>query len=860
MQNNPCDHKHITDLRKSNQLDEALTIAQNCYAKHPNDQYLQSAYGWVLYFKIKQTIDKLAHASYRDKPALYQQIGSYFKPYYDFKDTYKPDLLNSQLIGLLCKIPEWRYFLSVARWFGVECFRAEDMQNRKTPDGIEYDSLYLQFHHALADAISGNIEFIEPDLVTWALDQVHVALKQFPNHLWINQKLTKYYLNQKQLDKALAHIKPLIKRKSNEFWVWSLLGDIYLELDSQHSLTCYYHAINLCKKDEFSLSVRQSLALLLAKLQDYPAATYQINQILRIRQAHNYNSNDELKALIAQPWYQDLKNDTNLPSDKKVDRLAHALIQTLNTRPVKTRLAVIDHQNTQKHLAFALLAGADESVTLLHDKFPSLAQMPVYSVIEVDFKEGDKEPFAIRPSLVNQIDGVFMPFTGVVKAVTNQNYAFLNNQSKKRVFIPPEMLNKLAHHAPDTKVTVMAVMSKDKNDKKGWKAVREVMSTELPTHHIVLISEYPMTTLGPLLDPKIEAKSATLIASKQQRNKAQSLASTLKKHQIHCDILTLDDPFDQDKITLNLQSLKSRFSAGACVNITGGTKPMSFAANEVFDSAQFKRYYVHFNDSIIWLDKQREAHPISDTIRLPDYIESLGYQLVGRSAHPMADDSLQWISLLLKKSLHESLQTCLLHAQGVKADDQGLIKLKQGQSQLAELNTLCELLNQAKLVRLIDDHIYLPNSQVHKLLQGEWLEQWIAYQLRQIQANDSQLQDIQLGLKISDPEHVYGDPNNPNNVMPIYNELDVSCLYNNSLVIIECKTGKEFPGAKAQEAINLLNTLNAKLGGVKGKAVIISLYPLTPQNTALAASLGIQIIQGSDAILKAREPLATLLG
>jgi hypothetical protein len=188
-----------------------------------------------------------------------------------------------------------------------------------------------------------------------------------------------------------------------------------------------------------------------------------------------------------------------------------------------------------------------------------------------------------------------------------------------------------------------------------------------------------------------------------------------------------------------------------------------------------------------------------------------------------------------------------------------MIKLKKGQSQLSDVEQICELLAHAKLVKLVDDQIYLPNSQTLKLLQGEWLEQWIAYQLRKIQTKDSQLQDIQLGLKVANPEHVYSDQNNPNNVMSVMNELDVSCLYNNSLLIIECKTGKEFSGAVAQNAINKLNTLKEQLGGVKGKAAIVSLYPLSAQNNAHAASLGIAVIQGKEALLNAIEPLSALL-
>jgi len=740
--------QEITELRKSGHLKEALEKAQKAYLEHPESVFLQQAYGWVLYQLIKNTLQDLDASKYSERADLYKQLENYFRPLFHFSILRKPELLNSRLIALLSKIPQWGRFLSVARWFGTESFLKEDFNDREIEDNGKkrrVDSLYLRFHLAIAKSITGNLSYIKRENVEWALAVTSKALEQHRDHPWINQQLAIYHLNTQNPNQALAHLKPLMKRKSRDFWVWHLIGQLFQQLGKfEDAETCFSFAIQTCRKDSMSLSVRMDLVALLAFQNKPQEASAQLNQLISIRKREGYRLNDEIQALLNQPWYES---------------------NTLETKALNP-------------------------------------------------KELEKKAFSLREKILQ-----------------------ISTPEKK-----------------ETKVTV----SPEQTIQRASMATT-CESHSVSAHHIVLISEAPMTTLGPLLDPSIQAKTVTLVASRFLIEKTKPLIATLQQHGIQAEALEIEDAFNQTAIEQSLLTLKNKYKNGASVNITGGSKPMSFVANEVFEDPKFKRYYVRFDDHLIWLDNQFKEHPISDTITLKNYIQAHGYKVTGQSSYSLPNEAIAWINILLNKPLHENLQNLLQNLQGVKADPLGRLKLAGPPSQDPQTQQLIELLLHAELMTKEADEMYIVHQQAFKLLQGGWLEQWTAFQLREIQRENPVLQDIELGIKITNPAHVFDDPNNPNNIQTLSNEMDVSALYNNSLLIVECKTGKEFRGETVLATLNKLATINRQIGGLKGQALLITLHPLSAHLKAQADLLNIQVFEGKESILGIKTSLQSML-
>lgn len=857
MHNQTCPIATIRALKKQKSYTEALQLCRQHHEycmQSAQVQFYQNEYGWVIYYNLKEALTGIENKNYRDQQLTYRKIEAIFKPYFDLRLLIKPDLINSVMLSLFTKLHAWEHLLPTLAWFMQQnIWQKTDKEPYKTANGGQIEPLYNRIHLTIAKALNiAHMHNLNPRHAEWAYDQVLSFLKEQPDNLWVNHQLVKYYLQQHQADKALSHIEPLLKAKDKQFWVWSLLGEIYESIDPQQAIANYYHSISLNKDEGFIQNVRLSLAQLLASQQAYEAATYQINQVIKTKQERDYKFKDDLIALINQPWYQELKHRDDLPQDQNYTAQARQLKSILDSRPIISKLGYIDHHNKEKSLSYILFADGSAS-GILHQKIPAIKELPVNQIVEVDFKEGDQFPFAARATLATEIPSFLLEFTGKIEHIDDKNFAFLITSSKKRIFLPPNLYEQTRHLDTNNSITVKAANNRDKHGKTRWKALEIINTGGLPTHHIVLMAAAPMVTIGPLIDPQIAAKSATLVCSKEQTNIAQQIVKTLKAYKVHATISIVDDPFDKEFLLDYFEKLKNKENKAACINITGGTKMMSLVCPTVFSDARYQPYYVEFSDHITWLTSSEPKHPISDTISLKGYLNSHGYQITGNSAHPLPEDSLSWIKLMLEKDLHLKLSSIQPEIQSTSENKLNGLKLSLNQAQTEDLAELIQLLIYAKLLYLKDDDYYLTSEHAKQLLLGEWLEQWTYAQLKQLQKQDPQLQDIQLGTKIEDFSLIEDEQHNA--LQNTKNELDVCYLYNNYFNIIECKSGKSFPDNEAQDTINKLVNLKQRIGGVKSDAILISLFPLSAYRHNYAKTSSIPVFSGKDEILN----IATLL-
>ena len=108
-----------------------------------------------------------------------------------------------------------------------------------------------------------------------------------------------------QSEEAKSFGLQVVKNKSNNYWTWELLGDIYLTNSPDLSMACYCKAL-LCDKDlNFVGKVKIKLAKLLIKRKSLDRAKLEIDEIVKYRTEQDQNISDEAKRLISLPWYND---------------------------------------------------------------------------------------------------------------------------------------------------------------------------------------------------------------------------------------------------------------------------------------------------------------------------------------------------------------------------------------------------------------------------------------------------------------------------------------------------------------------------------------------------------------------------
>ena len=126
-------------------------------------------------------------------------------------------------------------------------------------------------------------------------------------------------------------------------------------------------------------------------------------------------------------------------------------------------------------------------------------------------------------------------------------------------------------------------------------------------NHVLLVSDQPMPHFLPILNSEIKPRSVTLVISKKMQNRANWLKAEIEKHQVEIleDILIGDDVSDIASIQNALMEWmyeNEEVSSRSVLNVTGGTKPMAIAAQEVFRMGERPVFYVDVaTDRIMWL-------------------------------------------------------------------------------------------------------------------------------------------------------------------------------------------------------------------------------------------------------------------
>ena len=154
--------------------------------------------------------------------------------------------------------------------------------------------------------------------------------------------------------------------------------------------------------------------------------------------------------------------------------------------------------------------------------------------------------------------------------------------------------------------------------------------------HVCLVSGQATPNLTPAIDPAFAPRHVVLLVSKDMRSRAESLARVLKRREISLTALPVPDPYDYFGVEDILLSWLSEHEGDAvALNVTGGTKVMAMAAQEVFRASGKPVFYVNIeNDEVLFLGQKQASFKLGHRIKLRDFLEAHGYSLEGAPSRP----------------------------------------------------------------------------------------------------------------------------------------------------------------------------------------------------------------------------------
>lgn len=275
------------------------------------------------------------------------------------------------------------------------------------------------------------------------------------------------------------------------------------------------------------------------------------------------------------------------------------------------------------------------------------------------------------------------------------------------------------------------------------------------------------------------------------------------------------------------------------LNASNGSRFQSMIAVEASKPYHVPIYLVDPRaDEIVWLnDDEKKSITIQDKLNLKEY-----FQLMGRDVEYTPSEQIdracvvvarRWIAKV--DELGQALGR--LNYLAYTANDCSLTSDPLDYSMLADealLGVIRDLVDKGLAIYKLE-RVSFTSEEARFFANGGWLEDHIGQLMQELQKTTPMLQDTAKSVFVSQQGVE----------KPVKNEIDVAALVNNRLHIIECKT-KRFKGGSGVNTLYKLDSLNDLLGGIKGRAALISYYPITAAEMRRAAEMGIAIITSDD--------------
>jgi hypothetical protein len=316
------------------------------------------------------------------------------------------------------------------------------------------------------------------------------------------------------------------------------------------------------------------------------------------------------------------------------------------------------------------------------------------------------------------------------------------------------------------------------------------------------------------------------------RENAIILQKYFNRKSIDCEIFELGDAYDFKELKERFLELASRFgdSANAAVNLSGGTKLMTIAAQEVFGEDFNLFYVIPEKDLIVMIaDGENPSYEIQDKIKIEDFFSIHGYKVNSiERKKKISAESRRLFSKLLPRMDEYARPIGVLNGLAHQALRKRSLLIK---NEIPEASwDMLALFQEHGAIEYYDDlKISFRDEAGRAFCNGFWLEEYVYLELRKL-SEDIPLQDFAVSVEI---ENAHG----------VRNEIDAAFLHNNSLHLIECKTSRM--DEKGADVVYKMDSISG-YAGLYTKGILMSHRRLESHDKQRARDLGITVIQGNE--------------
>ena len=367
-------------------------------------------------------------------------------------------------------------------------------------------------------------------------------------------------------------------------------------------------------------------------------------------------------------------------------------------------------------------------------------------------------------------------------------------------------------------------------------------------NHVCLVSEQAMPNFLPVLNKSLRPETVTLVVSSKMTSRAAWLRSEIERQQVRVldDILIGDEVADLNGIQKKLiewADAHKELVARSILNVTGGTKPMAIAAQEVFRMMDRPVFYVDVaTDVVTWVSGVRENVSLTKQPTLNQFFGLNGVVANGAFKSVVENEKWRFFGDEIAKRIQEFSRPLgrlnywaaksvedMERARDLKAQRQSLLFLYGKQElSLGNWQNLLDMLHAHELIAGDYGNERFISESAARFCAGAWLEHYVFVMLKKLGFDK---RHAMMNVEIKD---VWGNRN----------EFDSIVLSRNNCFVIEDKTRNMKIGKQnnaADNAIYKLAHLTRQMG-LRTHGILVSARPLRPVDCDRARAVGISVI------------------
>ena len=327
----------IMKLRKEGRLPEAYEAARQLLALGSDDVWAKRAMMWVVYDYAKQNTAPDKRAGFlrcmhqmvllqipADEEMFYNAasilvrnvvrkcvgdpsatgfLTALWEELRQWNWTVPSKAYSGLLLSFLKVKDQWPPFADFCEWWNLDHLTDEDFKPLPLPDGNKDLPLAEKAYIAYSKAL---LRIGDRKRIRLWLPVLGDLVKRHPDYMFLAYYCVKLQLLSGEKNKAVDLLKPLVVKKSGEFWVWELIADA--AGTDEERLSAYSKAM-LCRSPEkMTVALRERVGMFLLRKGHRAEAKRELEEVVRIRAANKWRvpqevlfqlESDELRDVVA---------------------------------------------------------------------------------------------------------------------------------------------------------------------------------------------------------------------------------------------------------------------------------------------------------------------------------------------------------------------------------------------------------------------------------------------------------------------------------------------------------------------------------------------------------------------------------